>query len=64
MSLASHLAELQKRHTEIEQQIEEAQASPSVDDIAIVAMKRRKLALKDQIVRLRTTREDDTQTRH
>jgi hypothetical protein len=29
-----------------------------------VAMKRRKLALKDQIVRLRTAREDDMQTRH
>jgi hypothetical protein len=64
MSLASHLAELQKRHSEIEQQIAEAQASPSVDDIAIVAMKRKKLALKDQIFRLRTERAEDMQTRH
>ena len=64
MSLVSHLAELQKRHSEIEEQIAEAQASPSVDDIAIVAMKRRKLALKDQIFRLRNAREDETQTRH
>ncbi|SMH56923.1 YdcH family protein [Mesorhizobium australicum] len=63
MSLASHLAELQKRHSEIEQRIVEAQASPSTDDVEIVAMKRRKLALKDQIQRLRTEK-DDTQTRH
>lgn len=63
MSLASHLAELQKRHSEIEQRISEAQASPSTDDVEIVAMKRRKLALKDQIQRLRTEK-DDTQTRH
>jgi len=63
MSLASHLAELQKRHSEIEQRISEAQASPSTDDVEIVAMKRRKLALKDQIQRLRTAK-DDTQTRH
>ena len=63
MSLASHLAELQKRHGEIEQRIAEAQASPSTDDVEIVAMKRRKLALKDQIQRLRTAK-DDTQTRH
>ena len=63
MSLASHLAELQKRHSEIEERIVEAQASPSTNDVEIVAMKRRKLALKDQIQRLRTAK-DDTQTRH
>ncbi len=48
----------------LEEQIAEAQASPSVDDIAIVAMKRRKLALKDQIFRLRNAREEEKQTRH
>ncbi len=63
MSLASHLAVLQNRHSEVEQRISEAQASPSTDDVEIVAMKRRKLALKDQIQRLRTAK-DDTQTRH
>lgn len=63
MSLASHLAELQKRHSDMEKQIDEAQASPSVDDIEIVALKRRKLALKDQIQRL-TASHAGTQTRH
>ena len=55
MSLASHLAELQKRHSEIESQINEALASPSVDTIDVVTLKRRKLALKDEIHRLRST---------
>ncbi|MDP3897688.1 MAG: DUF465 domain-containing protein [Mesorhizobium sp.] len=55
MSLASHLAELQKRHSEIEEQINEALASPSTDTIEVVTLKRRKLALKDEIHRLRTT---------
>ena len=63
MSITSHLAELQKRHSEMEKQIDEAQASPSVDDIDIVALKRRKLALKDQIQRIRSSREE-SETRH
>jgi len=63
MSIASHLAELQKRHSDIEREIDEAQASPSVDDMEIVAMKRRKLALKDQIQRIRASHEG-TETRH
>lgn len=54
MSLASHLAELQKRHGEIEDQINQAMSSPSADDMEIVSLKRRKLALKDQIHKLRT----------
>ncbi len=55
MSLQSHLAELQKRHSELEDKIEEAMSSPSVDDAEIVVLKRRKLALKDEIVRLRSS---------
>lgn len=55
MSLQSHLAELQKRHSELEEKIDEAMASPSVDDSEIVVLKRRKLALKDEIVRLKSS---------
>jgi hypothetical protein len=54
MSLASHLEELQKRHSEIDQQIADAMASPSFDDMEIVTLNRRKLALKDEIHRLRS----------
>jgi hypothetical protein len=53
MSLASHLAELQRRHGEIERQLDEAMTHPSVDDLQIVTLKRRKLALKDQMEKLR-----------
>ena len=52
MSLASHIAELQKRHGDIERQIDEAMTHPSVDDLEIAELKRRKLAIKDEIVRL------------
>lgn len=53
MSLASHLEELQRKHGELEREIDDALAHPSVDDLDIISLKRRKLALKDQIERLR-----------
>lgn len=54
MSLASHLEELQRKHGDIEREIDEALAHPSVDDLEIVSLKRRKLAIKDEIEKLRT----------
>lgn len=54
MSLANHLEELQRKHGDIEREIDEAMAHPSVDDLDIVTLKRRKLALKDQIEKLRS----------
>ena len=53
MSLANHLDELQRKHGEIERQIDEALSHPSVDDLEIVNLKRRKLALKDEIEKLK-----------
>jgi hypothetical protein len=52
MSLANHLDELQRKHGEIERQIDEALSHPSVDDLEIVNLKRRKLAIKDEIQKL------------
>lgn len=54
MSLASHLEELQRKHGDIDREIDEAMAHPSVDDLEIVSLKRRKLALKDEIEKLRS----------
>ena len=54
MSLASHLDELQRKHGDIEREIDDAMNHPSVDDLEIVNLKRRKLALKDEIEKLRT----------
>ncbi len=53
MSLASHLEELQRKHGDVERQLDEAMNHPSMDDLEIVALKRRKLALKDEIEKLR-----------
>ncbi len=52
MSLATHIAELQKKHGDIERQIDEAMTHPSIDTLEIAALKRRKLAIKDEIMKL------------
>ncbi|MBV8511903.1 MAG: DUF465 domain-containing protein [Xanthobacteraceae bacterium] len=52
MSMQSHLSELQKRHEALEQQIAEALIHPSIDDLTLRELKRRKLFVKDQITRL------------
>jgi hypothetical protein len=53
MSLANHLEELQRKHGDIEREIDEALLHPSVDDLEIVKLKRRKLALRDEIEKLK-----------
>ncbi|MGN6464712.1 MAG: YdcH family protein [Rhizobiaceae bacterium] len=58
MALASHLEELQRKHGDIEREIDEALTHPSSDDLEIATLKRRKLALKDEIEKLKA------QTRH
>jgi hypothetical protein len=53
MSLANHLEELQRKHGDIERELDQAMTHPSVDDLEIVTLKRRKLALKDEIEKLK-----------
>lgn len=53
MSLESHLAELQRKHGDLERAIDEALSHPSTDGLEIADLKRRKLALKDEIEKLR-----------
>jgi hypothetical protein len=55
MSLANHLEELERKHGDIEREIDEALLHPSVDDLEIVKLKRRKLALKDEMEKLKST---------
>ncbi len=52
MSLQAHLSELSAKHKAIESQIEEAMLHPSVDDLRIAELKRRKLRIKDEISRI------------
>lgn len=58
MSLAAHLAELSEKHKLLERRIEEELARPGSNDLEITRMKREKLKLKEEIVRLQG------QTRH
>ena len=54
MAIESHLAELEKRHEALEQQLSEALTHPSTDDLQLLELKRRKLHVKDEIARLRS----------
>jgi hypothetical protein len=53
MAIESHLAELERRHRALEDEITEALTHPSADDLQIALLKRRKLHVKDEIVRIR-----------
>ena len=53
MSIDAHLAELERRHRALEAELNEARSHPSIDDLEIVELKRRKLLVKDEIARLR-----------
>ena len=52
MTLTSHLQELRRKHDMLTEQVEAAQRSPSTDDLQIVEMKKQKLRLKEEIMRL------------
>lgn len=56
MSLASHLEELQRKHGDVERELDEAMTHPSVDDLDLATLKRKKLAIKDEIAKLQGTR--------
>ena len=53
MSMQSHLAELEKRHQALDEEINDCLTHRAVDDLKIVELKRRKLQVKDEIERLR-----------
>jgi len=53
MSLASHLEELKRKHSDVSKELDEAMLHPSVDDLEIVRLKRRKLAIKDELEQLK-----------
>ena len=53
MPIQSHLAELERKHQALEDEIHEALAHPSTDDLTIAELKRRKLQVKDEITRLK-----------
>jgi hypothetical protein len=54
MTIASHLAELRKKHETLSELVEVAQRSPGTDDLQIAELKKQKLRLKEEIARLST----------
>jgi hypothetical protein len=54
MSIQAHLAELERKHQTLESELADALAHPSVDDMTIAELKRRKLQVKDEIARIKT----------
>ncbi len=53
MTMQAHLAELERRHRALEDEIADAMIHPSSDGLKIVELKRRKLVVKEEIERLR-----------
>lgn len=49
MSMQARLLSLQRQHSELEMEIESREASTSGDSLDIWTLKRKKLALKEQI---------------
>lgn len=60
MSLESHLTELVRRHQAIDDAIALEEQHPSVDDLKLHEMKRKKLQLRDEIEKLRQEAEQTT----
>ncbi|WP_337270044.1 YdcH family protein [Oryzifoliimicrobium ureilyticus] len=55
MTVQAHLESLEKKHVALEEELHAMMASPSVRDNEIAECKRRKLRIKDEIERLRTS---------
>jgi len=55
MPLQNHLTELERRHRALEREIQESLNRPSMDDMKLAELKRKKLQLKDEIARLRSS---------
>ena len=52
MSLNSHIAELQRRHDALKKEIERETHHPATSETRLAELKRKKLLLKDEIVKL------------
>ena len=55
MSIETHLAQLERKHQALDQAIATELAHPNQDPVKITALKRKKLLLKDEIAKIRST---------
>ncbi|SFB64237.1 hypothetical protein SAMN03159496_06436 [Rhizobium sp. NFR07] len=53
MTIQAHIASLEKKHGDLEEELQTILSSPSADDREIAEVKRRKLRLKDEMQRLK-----------
>lgn len=53
MTTSARVEALEKKHEALEAEIKTASLAPSVDDLVIADLKRKKLLLKDEIEKLR-----------
>ena len=54
MTVASHIAELKRKHEHLSNAVELAQRAPATDDLHIADMKKQKLRIKEEISRLQS----------
>ncbi len=54
MTVASHIAELKRKHEHLSDAVEQAQRAPGVDDLHVADLKKQKLKLKEEISRLQS----------
>ena len=52
MTTEGHIAALERRHQELDRQIEAEMQYLTRDDLALAALKRKKLEVKDELARL------------
>ncbi|MEO8240772.1 MAG: DUF465 domain-containing protein [bacterium] len=54
MTVASHIAELKRKHEHLSEAVVSAQRSPGIDDLHIAELKKQKLKIKEEISRLQS----------
>lgn len=52
MSVTAHVERLRAKHEDLSAAVEAAQRSPGIDDLAVADLKKQKLRIKEEIVRL------------
>ncbi len=52
MSVVAHVQELRKKHEALSQAVEQAQKTTSADTLHIVDLKKQKLRIKEEIIKL------------
>ncbi|HQZ13969.1 MAG TPA: DUF465 domain-containing protein [Devosia sp.] len=55
MTTESHISALERRHRDLDHQLEEELGHASHDDLIVQELKRKKLEIKDQLARLRSS---------